>query len=273
MYIVGLLLGMIALVTLKLHNLTDFTWIAIAKAVLLNLIYLPYLNNYEFQVFVDRIPGAIFPLNGPAWSLFFGLFANFFYALTIPISRKIPFILVVVSSIGLYFAAAMFGEAPGWSTENFIGGFPRVFLSFFAGVLIFQLKNKLRLIPQIRPIYLVLMVCLFLIVPRFEGHKAYWFAGAVIFMPALVICASKCPIESNGAWHKVCAYFGRISYPLYCVHFPLLMAFSIFFSTAEFYVLLMILSIATSIALAHVLMIYVEEPVRAWLGKKIIGTK
>ena len=270
MYFVGLVLGIIALVLLKIHGLTDFTWEAMTKASLLNLAFLPYLNSYDIQVFIDRIPGAIFPLNGPAWSLFFGLLANFFYAATIGVSRKIPFVLVAASSIGLYFATSALGEAPGWGTENFIGGFPRVFFSFFAGVLIFQLKDKFHFVPHIKPAYLILLVMLLLAVPRFDGHHAYWFVNAVILMPVLVICTVRCTIESNSVWHKVCTYFGRLSYPLYCVHFPLLMALSIFFSTAEHYALLMISSVVVSIAVAHVLMTRVEEPVRAWFGGKVV---
>lgn len=268
MYAVGLMLGLAAMAMLKANGLTDFTWSAIGKAAGLNLFYLPYLNEYEVQIFIDRIPGAVFPLNSPAWSLFFGLFANMFYALSIRVWRGMPLLLVAVSGMALYHVTAIMGEAPGWGSENFMGGFPRVFFSFFAGVAIFQCRAYLDFLPRIPPFWLVALVVLILAAPRFAGHKIYWFANAVIFMPLVVACGARCMLETGGRWHRLCARGGEVSYPLYCVHFPLLMMISIYFSTEGNIVPLMTCSVLLALTVAAVLMKYAETPARAWLARR-----
>lgn len=270
MYIIGLVLGFLALILLKAKELTDLSWTGIAYSAILNIFYLPYFNSNEVQIFVDRIPGATFHLNNPAWSLFFGLFANLIYAATIRISNKLPLVFVLVSGAGLYYAAARLGEAPGWSTENFLGGFPRICFSFFSGVLIFQLKDKIQSFSRFNPIYLLLVIVLVLAVPKFEGHKAFWFVGAVVLMPLSVFYSSKCVVEIDSVWHRVCEYLGNISYPVYCVHFPLLMAASVFFSSGENYILLIVSLIFASVATAHLLMTYVESPIRRFITRRVV---
>ncbi len=271
MYLIGLVLGVSALSLKKIHGLADYTWESIATASVLNLFYLPYFNTRHVRVFLDDIHGAVFPVNDPSWSLFFELVVNFLYALTIGFSRAVPLAWLVVSGVGLLFATVVYGETPGWGTANFIGGFPRAFFLFFAGVVIFQLPEKTRLIPAIKPAYLVALVILLLAMPPFEALRFYWLGAVIALVPLIVAAGSRCSIEKHNFWHKTCAYFGRLSYPVYCVHFPLLLYISTIFRDANNFALIILASFAITLFLTHIVMKHVEEPFRsrftAWLVK------
>ena len=94
-------------------------------------------------LFILRSPtagqvSALFPLNPPAWSLFFELFVNLVFVI---IGRRLSTLscigIVAVSAIWLAVAAAQQGSlniGAGWPT--FVDGFPRVLFSIFAGVLV-----------------------------------------------------------------------------------------------------------------------------------------
>jgi Acyltransferase family len=85
-----------------------------------------------------------FPLNFPAWSLFFELVINYVFALLLP--RLTNRLLAGVILIGLPMLIATglyFGDlTPGWSFSNFWGGGGRVVYSFFAGVAAYRVWRR-----------------------------------------------------------------------------------------------------------------------------------
>jgi peptidoglycan/LPS O-acetylase OafA/YrhL len=275
MYLTGLLIGTAAVILLKERGFTSLTYDLVAKAFLLNLFYVPFPNWEYLDIFQARLRGAIFPLNSPAWSLFFGMVANVLYAASLRVSQRAPLILATVAAVGLAIAAALYGEAPGWGARNFIGGFPRVLYAFFAGVVIYQFHDRTARLPQVPAWALAAVIVVVVAMPRFPLHREYWLIGCLLMAPLAVAIGSRCSVEPGTRAHRICQYSGRISYPIFCVHYPLLMLFSLLphhtgkltLLSLEFayFVAMAVAFFFTTLVVAHVLMTRVEEPLRKWM--------
>ncbi|HZZ92447.1 MAG TPA: acyltransferase [Usitatibacter sp.] len=262
MFLMGIAIGVVALAVSHTVGATDLSWAGIEEAAFLNTLYMPYLNSNYLQLFHTRITGPIFPLNGPYWSLFFALFANGIYALVIRRSRLAPAILMVVACIWMLSIESM-GEAPGWSTRNIVGGFPRVTFAFFAGVVIFQLQPWLKRVPRLHGGLIVAGAVAMLSVPHFRGHVYYWLAATVIAVPMLVILAGR-HTSLSGRWSRqLCTFSADMSYPIFCLHYPILILFGATFTEVTH--LLFVVYVATSLVAAYMLHRYVERPMRGWL--------
>lgn len=272
MFLIGMLMGLGAAILLHRHGLTDMPMQAIFLAGALNVFYVPYLNEYVCQIYAQKIQGAIFPLNNPAWSLFYEIVANVVYAVSLRHTRIDPRVWVWTAAVGLCVAAYALGASPGWGRDNYPGGFPRVFFSFFAGVVICRMRSRLAGLPRVDWKIVVLLVVAMLVMPQFAGHQLYWLACALIAVPILVALGARCTIEPGSRLHRVSTYLGLLSYPVYCVHYPLLMVWSAlvplegrFFAAATAY-------FAAAIVVAHMTMRHVDEPVRQWLSANRAAT-
>jgi peptidoglycan/LPS O-acetylase OafA/YrhL len=269
MFLVGMALGLVAMQLLRVNGLTDYTWTDIASGALLNLFYLPYLNGDYMRVFEARIVGAIFPLNTPAWSLFFGLGANLLFALSLRGSRAMPILILALSAVGMSMATYAYGEAPGWGTANYLGGIPRVLFAFFAGVVLYQAYRRAPWRGVAGPVFVALLVLGIVVVPRFPGHAMYWLGGALLAAPAIVAMACAVEMRKGSPGQRLCAYAGKLSYPLFCLHYPLLMVLSIAPGRTVPFPLLLLAFIVVSLGFAHFAAVNVEPPMRAWLERRL----
>ena len=73
---------------------------------------------------------------------------------------------------------------------------------------------------------------------------------------------------------KACKFLGDISYPLYIVHYPVMYLFYSWLIDKELYTLgetwlMVLLVMATNIALAYACLKLYDEPVRKWLNNRI----
>jgi peptidoglycan/LPS O-acetylase OafA/YrhL len=170
-----------------------------------------YWGNVGFNLFMLPYPLAypskfdnLFPLNFPAWSLFYELIA---YAL---------------------FAALLYtGFTEGtldrgtWR-PSVVGGLARVTFSFFMGVALHRLWQhrpmRIALHPGLLFVFLVLPL---LWRPDEKAAYAWLYELAVIsvWMPLMVWLGTGS--VAKGAWRHVCAALGAISYPLYIIHAPI----------------------------------------------------
>ena len=114
-------------------------------------------------------------------------------------------------------------------------------------------------------------------VPRFgTGHRYYWLVAVITSVPLLVAMGSWVRVPEGTRWERLCSYSGRISYPIFCLHYPLLVFFSLLPRDDGHMELLSLtfldfLGIAvaffcTTLVVSHYTMTFIEEPVRAWLG-------
>lgn len=263
MYLIGALMGIAAAILLHLRDRTNMPSDAILLAGALNAFYIPYFNEYSIQLYAGTIRGAIFPLNNPAWSLFWEIIANIIYALDLRRLQLGPVVWIVTTAAGLCVATYFLGIAPGWGKANFLGGFPRVLFAFFTGVGLCQLRERLVRLPSVAwPLVLLAAIAMFAM-PRFPG---YWLACALVGVPLLVALGARCRIESGTVLHRVATYLGRISYPVYCVHYPLLMAWSVLVPIEGRLIPVAATYFVAAIFVAHLALRMIDEPVRRWLA-------
>ena len=143
MLVMGAVIGVVAFAAVGFGKWDDTTastgWVMVAM--LLTMFMIPAVPGVPYEV---RGNGEMFPLNGPAWSLFFEYLGNVIYALIIRrLSTKILTILTIV--LGCVHAWFFVGNVSGydmvgvgWTIDdvNFWGGLVRMLFPFTVGMLL-----------------------------------------------------------------------------------------------------------------------------------------
>jgi peptidoglycan/LPS O-acetylase OafA/YrhL len=221
--------------------------------------------------FLFNTTAMAFPLNGPAWSLFFELIANFVYA---PLSRLLTrnrlIVLTLIAAALLAYDSLNRGTIEsGWSKYDLLGGVFRVFFGFTCGLTLYQIRPKWKL----KPIYgwaLMALLAVVLYVPlnlRADGQLVI----ALAVMPAIVWAGSA--IEMVGVGAEIGIFLGMLSYPLYILHKPMLEASTSILHKLDpagtLIPLWIPLQFALFIGAAWVALKIIDEPVRAWLTRRL----
>ncbi len=220
----------------------------------------------------------MYPLNGPAWTLFYEYVANVLYAVFLrKTSVTILSVLVVIAGVALahYTITSPNGDIiGGWALtgEQMRIGFTRLLYPFLAGLLLSRL---------FRPVIVknAFLLCSLLIVfvlsfPRIGAYEHLWLNGLydsfiiLIVFPVIVFLGAGGIIKRK-ATSQVCTFLGNISYPLYITHFPIAYIFYAWVVNNELPLekawpagLLVLLC---SILLAYVIFRWYDVPVRRWL--------
>ncbi|WP_349321477.1 acyltransferase [Asticcacaulis sp. MM231] len=128
MILLGLLISILYSVISIFAKHEPVDQLALALAFLLAMVNLPYLHA------PTSIGGPqVFPLNGPQYSLFLELAANFVWALL----RRIDGLVLSLSLTVVSFALMLLFPGGGDETATFWQGIPRVCTSFCLGVALF----------------------------------------------------------------------------------------------------------------------------------------
>lgn len=250
-------------------------------AMLLGMFLIPAYPGAPYEV---RGNNEMYPLNGPSWSLFFEYIGNVLYALVL---RRLPTrwlaVVTVVSGIGLagYAVGGLSGYGHlgvGWSMTdwNLPGGFLRLMFSFSVGLLMSRNFRPWK----VRGAFWICSaaVIALLSLPRIGGEGNMWLNGlyeavcVTCIFPVLVYMGASGRI-SEGLPMKVCRFLGDISYPVYIIHYPFMYLFyawtftGVPFSTAWPWAVAVF---AGSIVLAYILLKVYDEPLRRWLGSRIL---
>jgi peptidoglycan/LPS O-acetylase OafA/YrhL len=163
----------------------------------------------------------------------------------------------------------------GFGERNLVGGLPRVFYGFSLGILLYKLlqtgrfgfvESAINRLPG--KAYLLLFFCvLILTCPLWRGFGAAYYLLAVgTAAPALVLVGAVARCETS-ADLNICKFLGWLSYPIYCLHVPVIhIVKTVGGNIAERSVNETLISSALTIVLAILLTRLVDEPVRAWLG-------
>ncbi|ESY11295.1 acyltransferase [Mesorhizobium sp. C386A] len=172
---------------------------------------------------------TIFPLNPASWSLFFELIVNIAYvAVFFLLTKRVLSVLIAVSLVLLVVASIIAGTLDfGMTGSTIISGLPRVCFSFFLGVLLCRSMTRYQSgLGFLRRGWWVegaiaLTLIVFAIAPAGGARVAYDLACVVLVFPALVVVGTIAPTAPRLS--GLYGWLGRISYPIYIIHTPLLM--------------------------------------------------
>lgn len=234
MLVLGVLIGVVAFFIQGsvMWDGTEVSGGVVFLAAALMLAFIPATPGCVYDV---RGNGEMFPLNGPAWSLFFEYIGNILYALLLRrLSVKGLACVVALSGAGLA-AFALFDLSGfshigvGWSLGeyNFLGGMLRLTFSFTVGLLMSRVFSPRRIKGAFWICSAVIVVLLSM---PYVGNGSQPWANALfdigcvmVAFPVLVYMGASG--EVSGATHKMCRFCGDVSYPLYIVHYPLMYLF------------------------------------------------
>lgn len=240
-------------------------------------------------------------LNGPNWSLTFEYIGNILYAFVL---RRLPTVvlgMLCVASAFLtmnlalgwdvfgFFAQPKYDVIGGWSItpDQMYVGFSRLLYPFLCGLLISRLLPRFitKENPSGSPLGIrggfwwasLLLVVLFA-VPQIGGKSCvadglYQVFAIVVMFPVIVLigAGSKTTDKRSAKW---CETLGNLSYPLYITHFPLMYMQMAWVSSHKdspvwHHVVLNLGILLVAIGIAWAFLKLYDEPVRAWLKKKL----
>lgn len=185
------------------------------------------------MLFIPLVSDAyhtIFPLNPASWSLFFELIVNIAYAAAfLLLSRRVLTVLVATSLVLLIVATAMAGTLDfGMTGKTIVSGLPRVSLSFFLGILLCRsmsrAQGRLGFLGRgfwVEAAILFTLVVFALAPSGATGRAVYDLACVAIVFPMMVVTGAAAPTALRLA--GLYGWLGRVSYPIYIIHTPMLM--------------------------------------------------
>lgn len=162
--------------------------------------------------------GVQYPLNPPAWSLFWEIAVNVLYAAILPFLNRKTLIMVIVAAGAPFFAVNYFGLDHLACTPPL--GLARASFSFFLGVLLYRERAALQ--PPAwavawLPMLAMVIVCITLGWQN-ASPRIYLAAVFLVFPVTVWMALHAQPSRwSASIWDGL----GDISYPIYAMHLPL----------------------------------------------------
>ncbi|MDO4181392.1 MAG: acyltransferase [Bacteroidales bacterium] len=288
MVVMGAVLGTISFL-LQGSVQWDGTHIAISSvmlALLCTLFFIPAMPGGSIEV---RGNAEAFPINGPAWSLFFEYIGNILYALFIRrLSTRALTVLVAVLGIGLAAFAGLnmsgYGNiGVGWSMIDcgFWTGLLRMLFPFTMGI---WLSRRFKP-AQIRGAFWICSVALLVLfaVPFIESEgrlclNGVYEAFCIIVMFPILVWLGASGKTTDRLSSRICKFLGDISFPLYITHYPTMYLFYAWLIDKQLFTLTETWPVALGVCVWNVLVAYLclklyDEPVRKWLARKFLSKK
>ena len=281
MVVMGALLGLVAFIIQGCTKWdgTEVGLEAVLWATLLALFLIPAPSGMDVRGNTEA-----FPLNGPHWSLFFEYLGSLLYGMLLhrlPTKWLRVWVACGIVSLATY---ALFqedgGVAYGWSSEpmNLLGGALRMLYAYPMGLLMARMFRKRKPEPLHGPVFLFCSVVLVVLLgfPLFGGKDTETIFQLICifsFFPGIIWIGARGVVQ--GRQQQAVSFLGRLSYPLYAVHFPLIYLYITWVSSDgqpyEGYSqpwVKAVITIAASLLLATLCLLFYDEPLRKRLGGK-----
>ena len=283
MYAIGMVFGIIALAAAIRGSGAPIDGGSLAASTALSFALIPdYVGTYGLNLGAGEVVGKAFPLNPPGWSLFFEAIISL---TLLPLwrcsTRQIAAIVggaflilvtagfLVVQQTRLPMAVAF---DIGTDRDNLLAGIPRAITGFYLGVLLYRSKWVWRpgqgiLGWQLPVIVLFGLLALCLSSP-YSARGLYPAVFILVLGPLLLIWGAKAK-PGNPVMSGLSHWLGWLSFPIYCVHFPVgQLAFQLGSRFQLSPWTSVGLALFATIVIAAVTCKYIEEPVRAWLSQR-----
>lgn len=168
-------------------------------------------------------------LNSPSWSLLQEYIGNLVYALVLRrLGTRMLGAVVAVAGIGLVTMALVensIDQGSDWDSMPL--GSVRMGFSFTLGLWLYRVRDR---VPRLRLGWLAasaVLVVLFALplVPKSipHGNGVYEAVLVVLVFPALILCGAHSDIGRGEM--TLCKLAGRLSYPVYILHYPFLLIY------------------------------------------------
>ncbi|MBY6243510.1 acyltransferase [Methylosinus sp. Sm6] len=213
---------------------------------------------------------GLWPLDPPAWSLFWELVASAAFALWMARARTTSLACVAsISALALCAIAAKTSTLElGFTRATFWAGVFRVSFAFTIGVLLFRAYRADRL-PKLE-VHVSIVACALLALFAYpEQSGGVEALSALVILPVLLTLAISS--RGEGAFWE---WSGRISYPIYLLHYPVLViAETSGFATGGMASRIGVatLYVSACLCLSAVVLVFYDEPFRAYLRRRIAG--
>lgn len=284
MVVMGVFLGLIAFLIQGCTKWdgTEVSLQAVMWATLLGLFLIPSPLGMDVRGNTEA-----FPLNGPHWSLFFEYIGSLLYGILL---HRLPTKwLRVWVACGIFSIAAYAllqedgGVAYGWSSEpmNLLGGALRMLYAYPMGLLMARMFRQRKPEPLPGPVFLFCSLALVVLLglPLFGGKESetiYQLVCLFSFFPGIIWIGARGMVQ--GRQQRAVSFLGRLSYPLYATHFPLIYLYITLVARDgapyQGYIhpwLLAIVTLVASVLLATLFLLFYDEPLRRRLSVPRVG--
>ena len=261
----------------------DGSTVSIGQAAMALFCSILLIPAYSGAIYEVRGYGEMFPLNGPTWSLFFEYLGCVLYAFLLRrLSTRMLFCVVLLSAIGLSVyalsnASGFYHIGVGWTLAdlNFVGGLLRLSFGFSAGLFLSRIYK-----PQhIKGSFWICSVCIILLLslPYLGAvvcvlNALYDIVCTIVLFPLLLFVGASAATNECGLRQGVYNWLGRLSYPVYIMHYPLMYLFYgwVWTKGYSFQQCLptTILVIAVSILIAYLSLRFYDEPLQRYFISK-----
>jgi peptidoglycan/LPS O-acetylase OafA/YrhL len=214
-------------------------------------------------------------INSPAWSLLQEYIGNLAYALVLRRleTRLLGVVTAVAAAVLLWLLWRRNSIDMGSDWTSWWGAPARMAFSFTMGLWLYRMRERGRKLRVGWIMLSALLVIAFALpsVPKTiaHGNGLYEAACIMLLFPAIILCGAHSDIGRVEL--ALCKFAGRISYPIYILHFPFLLIYMNYALFLKPPLAIVQLAGAGSfllvVAVSWLALKLYDEPVRAWLKR------